>query len=1027
MLNKKSLSLAVSAAVTAVATLNAAPSFAQDQETVEEVIVTGSRLTKSNISSSVPLLQISSEEIANRGVTRIEEVVNLLPNVFVDQTSQVANGSGGTSSLDLRGLDAERTLVLMDGRRLPFGSPFDSPVNVDIIPAQLIERVDVITSGASAVYGSDAVAGVVNFITKRDYEGFELNFQGGTRQNPNDNGFIADVLERSGIEDSGGQTGGEDWLVSATMGMNSSDGRGNITMFGSYQRQRELLGADRDTGSCTLGGTDTISCVGSSNFRRFNTQNGNGVLFQEEDGTLIPFSGGAAQTYNFGARNHYQRPVERWNLNASGHYEIVDGIEAYMDLAYMNNNTTAQIAESATFNRSFQTNCDNPLLTAGRGPNGTGDFTFGDFIGIGSFTQGTFVSCNELLADDDPTNDGTDVAFINSHRNVEGGPRISTFENSTYKIVTGIRGDFAEDYTFDLFAQYSRTNGRRISQRDLNFERVQQALFVVEDENGNIVCRDSSGGCVPWNTFDRTASGETLITDEAVNFIQGVGIVTGETEQLVIGGTIETDFTSKGVALPFAEDGLTGLIGFEYREDSLSRLSDDVSQIPAGRGLTGTGGATLPIAGDIDVFELFAEVELPLIQDAPFAKELGVQAGYRWSDYTTAGLDPNSQQDTSNSFTAETWFLGASWTPIDDVRLRANVSRAIRAPNVFDLFVGANTGLTDLSTGENGLFDPCASGPDGDGNFPGPQASAEACARTGVTAAQFGNVEDNPAGQFNTITGGNAQLEPETSDTVTFGIVYTPSFIEGLSLTVDYFDIEVSDAIDTIPAQASLNGCIAGGPGSDTFCSLIQRDTFGTLWLSNDAPGGGVAGISEQNENIALIETRGIDLSVTYLLDIGKLGIVTVDYAGTYLDTLDETPFDGADPIECVGFYAGSCELPTPEYSHRMLVSWETTIDLVLNATWRHVGETELFGLDRQAASQRDEQMNDFLEERNYLDLSANYNLTDSINLRAGVNNVFAKDPPLSTNVGTGTGNNNTYPGLFDVSRYWFAGVNVSF
>ncbi|MEM8492339.1 MAG: TonB-dependent receptor [Pseudomonadota bacterium] len=1028
MLQRKPLSMAVCAAVGAASLAMSAKTLAQgpDDVAVEEVVVTGSRLTKSNIESSVPLLQLDAAEIQNRGVTRIEEIVNLLPNVFVSQTSQVANGSSGTSSLNQRGLDAVRTLTLIDGKRLPFGSPFSSAVNTDLVPAALVERVDVITSGASAVYGSDAVAGVINFITKRDYEGFEVNFQSGWRQNPNDNGFMADVLERSGIDDPGGVTTGEDYLLTATMGMNSSDGRGNITAFASYARQREMVGADRDTGACTLGGSTTISCVGSSNFRRFNG-NGVPVLFQELDGTLIPLTGGPDQTYNFGARNHYQRPLERWNLNASGHYELTDGVEAYMDLGFLSNNTRAQIAESASFNRSFQTNCDNPLLAAGRGPSGAGEFTFGDFLGTGSGAD--FVSCNEILADGDPTNDGVEVPFINSHRNIEGGPRVSTFENTTYRFITGLRGDIAEDFAFDVFAQYARTRGTRISQNDLNFNRVQQALFVVDDGSGNPVCRDTTGGCVPWNILDRTASGDTLVTDEAVNFIQGTGIVTGETEQIVVGGTLEGDLTSRGVKLPWADDGLTGLVGVEYREDSLSRISDDISQIPGGRGLTGTGGATLPIAGDIDVFEIFFEAELPIIQDAPFAEELGLSFGYRYSDYTTAGLDPQTQQNTTGTFTADTWFVGGTWTPIEDVRFRANVSRSIRAPNVFDLFVGANTGLVDLSTNENGLFDPCASGFDATGAVNVlPAASLEACQRTGATAAQYAaGIEDNPAGQFNTITGGNAQLEAETSDTTTFGVVITPRAVEGLSIAIDYFEIEVSDAIGTIPPQASLDGCIAGGPGSDVFCSLIQRDTFGTLWLSNDAPGGGIAGISEQNANIALLETRGIDLNIKYQLDMGNLGFLSVDYASTFLDTLDETPFDGADPIECVDFYAGQCNLPNPEYRHRLLATWDTPMDFSVAVTWRHIGETTLFGLDRQAASQRDEQLNDFLEERNYLDVAVNYDLNDSVNLRLGVNNVFAKDPPLSTNVGTGTGNNNTYPGLFDTSRFIFAGATVRF
>lgn len=1023
-LNKRRLSLAVAAALS---TTMSGGVFAQDsadkEAAIEEVVITGSRLSKSNVTSSVPLVQIGAEEIANRGVTRIEDVVNILPNVFVSQTAEVANGATGTSTLNLRGLGAVRTLVLIDGKRLPFGSPFSSAANVDMVPARLVERVDVVTSGASAVYGSDAVAGVVNFVTKRDFEGFELDYQYGWNQNPNDNGFMADVLSRNGIADPTGHTGGEEGQLSFVFGVNSADGKGNVTMFGNYIDQDELIGGDRDTGACTLGGTTEINCVGSSNFRRFNGTIGNGVagtLFLQEDGTLTPFRGGAAETYNFGAVNHYQRPIERWNLGAKGYYEIADDVEAYADVSFLNNNTTAQIAESASFNRAFQTNCDNPLLQAGRGPNGAGDFSFADFTGTfetDADGNRSFVSCNDLLA----RGETADVEFINSHRNVEGGPRISTFENSSWRAITGLRGDFNEDFSFDVFIQYSGTTGNRLSQRDLNANRVQQALFVVEDANGNAVCRDTSGGCVPWNIFERGADGSTAVTAAQAEFVQANALVTGETEQLVFGGTIEGDLTSAGIKLPWANAGLSGLVGFEYREDSLSRIVDDISGTIGG--LTGTGGATLPIEGEISVDEIFFEASLPIIEGAAFAEELGIQGGFRYSDYKTQG------NDTENSFTAETWFVGASWTPISDIRFRANVSRAIRAPNVFDLYVGINTGLVDLTTGENGLFDPCSDGPTPTGERGvTPAASAEACARTGLSAAAYAaGVEDNPAGQFNLITGGNPNLIAETGDTTTFGVVITPSMIENLSIAIDYFDIEVTDAIGTIPAQASLDGCIAGGPGSETFCALIQRDNANTLWLTGVAPDGGLAGISEQNANIASLITSGFDINVTYMLDLNDMGSINFDYAATILDELDTVPFAGASPIECVDIYAGQCGLPNPEYRHRFLATWMTPWEANVALTWRHVGETTLFGLDGATQAARPEQMNDFLEAQNYLDLAVNYNLNENVALRVGANNLLANDPPLSTNVGTGTGNNNTYPGLFDVSRFIFAGVTFRF
>ena len=257
-LNKSRVSVAVAAAITA-ASLPGVASAQSDSASVEEVVVTGTRLRNSNVTSATPLVQIGAQEIDDRGVARVEDVVNILPNVFVSQTSEVANGASGTSTLNLRGLGSTRTLVLIDGKRLPFGSPFSSSANVDMVPARLVERVDVVTSSASAVYGSDAVAGVVNFITKKNFEGFELDYQYGWNENPNSNGFMADVLNRNGISDPGGVTAGEAGLLSMLMGVNTSDGAGNITIFGSYEDQEELLGADRDTGACTLGGTSTIN------------------------------------------------------------------------------------------------------------------------------------------------------------------------------------------------------------------------------------------------------------------------------------------------------------------------------------------------------------------------------------------------------------------------------------------------------------------------------------------------------------------------------------------------------------------------------------------------------------------------------------------------------------------------------------------------------------------------------------------------------------------------------------------------
>ena len=1000
--NKSYLSHAVAAAV---ASTLPGFAFAQDEEAnLEEVVVTGSRLTKSNVTSSVPLVQIGAEEINSRGVARVEDVVNILPNVFVSQTAEVANGASGTSTLNLRGLGSQRTLVLIDGKRLPFGSPFSSSANVDMVPARMVERVDIVTSGASAVYGSDAVAGVVNFITKKDFEGFEFDYQYSTNYNKNSNGYMQNLLAEADFFDPGATTTGEASLMSVMMGVNSDDGRGNITLFGTYEDMEEMLGKDRDTGACTLFGSSDPFCGGSSNFRRFNGTIGNGVagtVFQELNGELVPFSGRSDMYYNYGAVNHYQRPVERWNLGASGHYELTESVEAYFDTTYMNNKTAAQIAESASFNRPFLTNCDNPLLLGGNPNNNPDGVRLGDMTGTFD-DNGDFISCLDWMA---AGNESIDVQFINSHRNIEGGPRVSTYENSTWRAIFGLRGDINDDFAFDIFGQFAATEGTRISQNDLNFNRVQQALYIVDDGSGNPVCRDSSGGCVPWNIFTRNADGSTGVTDEAAAFIAGVGIVTGDTEQTVFGGTIEGDLTNFGIKSPMAEAGMTGLVGFEYREDYLGRLSDDISKISGGRGLTGTGGATLPIAGEIEVEEVFMELSMPLITGQPMIQELGLTAGYRYSDYTTNG------NGVSNTFDADTYFAGLSWAPNDEVRFRANQSVAIRAPNVFDLYVGINTGLIELSP-VNGDGDQCSG--------PNPVATQAQCANTGLSAAQYGTVDPSAAGQFNLITGGNPNLVAERGETTTFGVVITPSMIENLSIAIDYFDIEVTDAIGSVPAQTSYDRCLT--TGDPAFCANIQRDTAGTLHLLNEAPGGGLAGISTQNVNVATDATEGVDVNITYSLDMSDMGSINFDYAATFLDTNYTIAIPGDDKVECTGAYAGPCGLPAPEYNHRFLATWVTPYDLTVSATWRHIGETDLYGLtDPQGY------LEDSMEERNYLDLAATYDYSENVQVRFGANNLLGEDAPVTTSSGTGTGNNNTYPGLFDVSTYLFAGVTVKF
>ncbi len=979
------------------------PAFAQDadvsSDAAEEedrgIVVTGSRLNLNpNLEGAAPVLSVSQEQIQSQGTIRVEDLVNQLPQVFAGQAGEVSNGASGTATLNLRGVGSVRTLVLIDGRRLPYGSSSISSANLDLIPTQLIERVDVLTGGASAVYGSDAVGGVANFILRRDFEGIELDFQGNFQQTGNGNTFFNNVTAAAQQPVASPIIDGEEYVITGMIGTNTADGRGNVTIYASYEKRNQVTQNNRSFSACTIGESSSSTsfggagCVGSSNFRRFaDFFNGDGVnddVFQLEDGTLVPFVGGPAQTYNFGQRNFFQRPSERFTIYGRGHYDITDNLEAFMDISYTDVFSDAQIAESASFG-IWNINCDNPFI------NGT--------PGIDLATE--VFGCSA----DDIANGVIKANQFMSHRNVEGGPRNSRLENSAFRIVGGLRGDFADGvWAYEVFGQYSETSDSSLSTNDFIIENTQQAFLAVDDGNGNVVCSDPSGGCVPYNIFTRTG-GTTDVTQAALDFIQGVGIVIGSTSQLVYGGNIQGDLGEYGVTFPWAEDGVALLVGFEGRRDELVSIPDEISQVPGG-GFTGVGGATLPVEGQVEVLEFFAELQVPIIQDRPGFKELTFSGQYRYSDYDAAG------NNTTNSFSTDAFGLALTWAPVEDITIRGQFQRAVRAPNVIELYTGQNTGLPNLNsaTNSNGdqIFDPCATA------FP--TASQAACANTGVTAAQYGNVPDVISGQTQSLTGGNPQLAPEESDTWTVGGVFTPSFAPGLTVSVDYFNITVEGFIQGgIAAQTTLDQCLA--TGDPTFCSLINRATNGSLIAG--IPG---VGFQQTNLNIAELETAGFDIQVNYSTDIGSLGGLRFDYAGTYLDKFDFASFPGDTPIECAGFLNNGCVSPVnPQYRHRALLTWETPLDVEASVTWRHFSGTEN---DAVAANP---EIDDDLQAVNYVDVSFFYEITDSIRLRGGVLNVTNTQPPVSTSSGPPLGNGNTFPTIYDTARTVFGGINFTF
>ena len=964
-------------------------SFAQEADTIEPadapveearqatITITGTRIPQANLIGTSPVTEIGAQEIVERGVIRVEDVVNTLPQAFAAQGSAVSNGATGTATVNLRGLGASRTLVLKNGRRLPYGSPQSTPSDLNQIPAALIERVDVLTRGASAVYGSDAISGVVNFIMKDDFEGVRIDSNYSFYQHNNDNGAMQDLNESYGFDvPNGNVTTGEAFDITGIMGVNTDDGAGNITAYISYHNIEPVTQGEYDYANCALSGAaPDFGCGGSSTNQVANLLNLNPDIdlgwFRVLDGefTERDFT---TDIFNYNPYNYYQRPDERYAFGAAGHYEFNKNVDVYTDISFMENHTVAQIAPSGIFGGgvagySGGVNCDNPYLSAQQV----------DYLCTANGLSGGDIAEGVLIL----------------RRNVEGGNRQDDLTHSTFTGIVGVRGEIMDTgIQYDVYGNYGKVKLVDSYLNELSVEKASKALYAVDDGSGNIVCNvnvDADGNnddpaCVPYDIFSPAGPSQA-----SLNYMQSPLLLNGVTTVQNLVGTISGDASSFGGKLPTAEDFIGFAAGVEYRRNYLN-VQPDRGYI-SGDGY-GQGGPTTPVSGSVEVFEYFGELDIPLVQNMPGIFDLGIDMAYRFSSYTEPSVDTN------------TYKVGADYAPIEGLRFRASYQQAARAANVIELYDQQSVGLFDLTEGDNGLYDPCA----GDT----PAATAEQCALTGVTAAQYGNIADNPAGQFNALFGGNADLDPEESETVTVGVVWTPTFIEGLSVSVDYFDITVEGFIDTIDPSFALNQCLT--TASDYFCSLVNRGNGGTLWAS---PTGY---IQATNLNTGELKTNGFDVNASYLFDIGTMGSLGLDYTATILDELSTKPLPtstGDDIYDSVGYYSGQDGTPNPDYRHKAQVSWETPWNVSTSLTWRHFAGVEI----------RDSENNPF-DAQDYFDVSASYSPFETTSLRVGINNVMDEEPPVSSSVGAGFGNGNTYPQVYDaLGRYIFVGITQDF
>ncbi|MEM9375315.1 MAG: TonB-dependent receptor [Pseudomonadota bacterium] len=1046
----KSKLLATSVIAGVALSVAASPALAQEEDEAEDaavqetIVITGSRIVNSNIESSSPVTTVTAEQFDLRGTTDTVDLINVLPQTTVgdvSQNSSFANGANGTSTVDLRGLGAERTLVLANGKRLPPGSPLGGAGayagDINLIPAPLVERVEIVTGGASAVYGSDAVAGVVNFIMRSDFEGVELDMQYGFNQFNNSNSALQQALRDVGEDDvSGGDSTNDTYDISLVMGSNLDSGRGNATVYFRYLENEGIDQGERDFARCALLEGSPASCLGSNQgpfpttfvvspaipvggtvddaVSLFNADGtvqtdaegmaiANGAFSLNQDNTL---SSGFNNAFNFNPQNPIRRETERFNAGFLGYYEITPTVEAYTEFGFSKSSSPQVIAPSAAFGSSInQVNCDNPLLTAQQ---------LATICGVIDTATGFFTRDIETTTGG-VAGDGLVQTEVR-RRFVEGGGRTDDRTLTNFRFVGGLRGTVMDHIEWDAFGQVAETELDRLQTNQVTSQNLARALDIVEDADGNIVCRSVVDGtdpnCLPF-TSAYVVGAE--VDPGLAAYVDTPTLTTGSVEQFVYGATAQTDLGNYGIASPYAEDGPNVLVGIEYRKDRVIAQADGTNQ---GGGLVGAGGAVLPTDGETDLLEYFAEVQIPLVQGMQYAEELGLTAAYRTSDYESVDILNGVE---GGSFSVDTYSVGLTWSPVEQFRLRGQYQRAIRAPNVFELFDPVNTNLSSLT-------DPCSGFA---GSDEAPTATFEECARTGVTAAQFGAIPPD-SGQLNIIEGGNPNLQPEESDTFTLGFVYQPAFVPDLLLSVDYYEIELTDAVGAIPASFTLTNCLE--TGDPAFCSLINRGTDGSL---TQVPRNQAA-ITATSINTGGQSVSGIDFQAAYRYDLGQYGGLALNYNANYQIENEQTPVEGAATFDCIGFYDDSCENPTFEYVHNVSLAYDSPWNVRANVLWRYLSEVErVDSIDADTGaittfSQAGTNVGSAtLDAEHYFDVAAFWDVNDMVEVRAGINNVFDNDPPVVPTFGPSPTANveaNTVAGVYEAAgRFVFVGAKLSF
>lgn len=963
--------LSVGACMLSLATALAVPAAIAQEEDEEAklgvVTITGSRIQRSEFDLQVPVQTLTAEDLEISGANELSEALVELPAVYVGNStrnSQSSTQDSGSSTISLRALGAGRTLTLIDGRRTVTNSASGSVVSLSTIPDAFVERVEVITGGASAVYGSDAVSGVVNIITRENYNGLGFRFRAGTSE----------------------QGGGEERTYSLLAGGDINEGRGNLMMAIQHDYEGPIYGSQRDFAASEVGISQNLNANPDAyNVRRNQTipgglfagvgSNGNrsaGYWFYR-DGELTPGFQTAADGYNDRLPATISIPRERTLVSAKTNYDFTDSIEGFASIQYSHVYTKSQRSPD-TANSSALT-ADYPI-----------------FLSDG-VTPNPFVP-QEIF--DDAVTLGSDSVFFR-RRWTEIGNRFREADNETLRAWGGLRGSVL-DWDYEAYVGYGEFRRAQSRVGDLVIPNYLAAIDLEPDPDrpGELRCVNATaraGGCVPLNIF-----GEGAVSQEAVEWIVLRDQLRARNRTTTAG------FFLAGSPVELWAGPLDIAMGLEYRKDQTRTRWDPITTANQG---TVTGQSNED--GEIDVTEGYVEFLLPVLRDAPFAKSLSVEGAIRVADYSTIG------QTTS-------WKYGGSWAPIDDVRFRAIAARAERAPDTIELFSRGRGS-------QGGLPDPCA-------NVTATSIGLydASCRQDPVVAAVIASdgVLIDPRLQVQNPTFGNENLKQESADTVTVGAVFIPRFVPGLSVSVDYFNIKIKDAIGSINDATTLDFCYSdpGGFGANPACSLITRD----------ASTGQLMEVIQTSLNLNSLETEGVDIAATYSFspsetDLPVLrsipGTVSLNMVHTYLSKLEDVVPSGVNTTTTINRLGlvGAREPGTPEHNTRLAASWR---DGPLRVSWRalRIGESLNDNTTRsrlsacQQFSNCDDKLQLFIDPQwtHNIRIGHDLDIASSANVYFGVNNVTNNTGPVLY------GLDYNFSSSYDiVGRYFYTGFSVEF